>query len=292
MLTFKRKFLDAIRRGEKTQTLRIWKYLRVHPGQKSYIPGIGPIMIDSAEQVNLSDLTDADAIPDGFPTIEALKKEIRKIYGTFPEGEMYRIRFHILEDSSKKSEEKTTDSAPCNSQVTESVPIIENRMVKKENSQDKPFIHEMKGDLIGSLSVATSKETKDLRMDSGKEKNQDKNCQSLTSQTEPESHKKPTPKSLTEAEVVKKLVQRCRVNRNVCDWNHEPGKSQDFFSLFMLSPRDERGIPTLDGYRLRSLMRDEVTHEEWDPICWIAEEVCRAWTEWQYAIEHWTLAEK
>lgn len=92
---------------------------------------------------------------------------------------------------------------------------------------------------------------------------------------------------LSEDEVAEKIIRRCRINRNVCDWNHEPGKSQDFYALFLQSPRNSEGIPLLDGYRLRYLMRGKVTEEQWEEICWIASEVCTAWTEWQYAVEHW-----
>jgi hypothetical protein len=81
MLLFKRKFLDAIRSGTKTQTIRLWKFRRMRAGQRSYIPGIGHIRITSIEQVNLDDLTDADAIPDGFSSAAALRAELHTIYG-------------------------------------------------------------------------------------------------------------------------------------------------------------------------------------------------------------------
>lgn len=50
-------------------------------GQRSYIPGIGPIRITSVEQVDVDSLTDADAIPDGFLTAAALQEELRTLYG-------------------------------------------------------------------------------------------------------------------------------------------------------------------------------------------------------------------
>jgi hypothetical protein len=81
MLLFKRKFLDDIRSGAKTQTIRLWKHRMMRSGQRSYIPGVGYIRINSVEQVEVDSLTDADAIPDGFPTAAALKKELRSIYG-------------------------------------------------------------------------------------------------------------------------------------------------------------------------------------------------------------------
>jgi hypothetical protein len=81
MLLFKKKFLPAIRSGEKTQTIRLWKHRQMRSGQRSYIPGIGHIQITSVEPVDIDALTDADAVPDGFPTAAALQAELRTIYG-------------------------------------------------------------------------------------------------------------------------------------------------------------------------------------------------------------------
>jgi hypothetical protein len=81
MLLFKKKFLPAIRAGAKTQTIRLWKFRHMRAGQKSYIPGIGAIRITAVEPVEIDALTDADAIPDGFPSASALQHELRTIYG-------------------------------------------------------------------------------------------------------------------------------------------------------------------------------------------------------------------
>jgi hypothetical protein len=81
MLLFKKKFLPAIRAGEKTQTIRLWKFRHMRAGQRSYIPGVGPIQITSIEPVDIAALTDADAIPDGFESASALQHELRTIYG-------------------------------------------------------------------------------------------------------------------------------------------------------------------------------------------------------------------
>ena len=80
MLLFKKKFLDAIRAGEKTQTIRLWKHRQMRAGQRSYIPGIGPIRIKTVEQVELEKLTDDDARPDGFATADLLRAEIHELY--------------------------------------------------------------------------------------------------------------------------------------------------------------------------------------------------------------------
>ena len=80
MLLFKKKFLPAIRLGQKTQTIRLWKYRRMRPGQRSYIPGAGYIRLEKVEEVQLDALTDADARPDGFETAGQLRAEIARLY--------------------------------------------------------------------------------------------------------------------------------------------------------------------------------------------------------------------
>ena len=99
MLLFKKKFLPAIRSGEKTQTIRLWKHRMMRDGQRSYIPGIGYIRIDRVEQVRLDELTDEDALPDGFETADALRAEISSIYAEKLAGghQAFRVVFHVLE---------------------------------------------------------------------------------------------------------------------------------------------------------------------------------------------------
>lgn len=98
MLLFKRKFLDAIRVGEKTQTIRVWTHRRMKVGQRSYIPGIGHIRIEAVDPVRIEDLTDVDALPDGFPSADALREELRAIYGERLDGggSAFRVVFHVL----------------------------------------------------------------------------------------------------------------------------------------------------------------------------------------------------
>ena len=80
MLLFKKKFLPAIRCGEKTQTIRLWKFRKMKAGQRSYIPGAGYIRITAVEEVELDRLTDSDARPDGFDSADALRTEIAALY--------------------------------------------------------------------------------------------------------------------------------------------------------------------------------------------------------------------
>ncbi len=99
MLLFKKKFLPAIRAGEKTQTIRLWKHRMMRSGQRSYIPGAGYITIERVEQVELANLTDADAIPDGFATAVALRAELDSLYADkIAAGyKAFRVVFHLQE---------------------------------------------------------------------------------------------------------------------------------------------------------------------------------------------------
>src|SRR5262245_25512730 len=100
MLLFKKKFLDAIRRGEKSQTIRLWRFRHMRSGQGSYIPGVGPIRVTLVEPVDIESLTDADAIPDGFPSAVALQTELRTVYGDkLSQGhKVFRINFECVGD--------------------------------------------------------------------------------------------------------------------------------------------------------------------------------------------------
>ena len=104
MLLFKKKFLAAIRRGEKTQTIRLWKHRRLCSGQRSYIPGIGAIRIVAVEEVRLEELTDEDARLDGFDTADALRAEIEQLYpDRLAAGcTAFRILFELLAAEQQK----------------------------------------------------------------------------------------------------------------------------------------------------------------------------------------------
>lgn len=100
MLLFRAKFLPAIRSGAKTQTIRLWTHRMMRTGQRSYIPGFGPVRITLVEQVDLDRLTDADARPDGFETADELRDELRQIYdkATLSERRAYRVVFEPAEE--------------------------------------------------------------------------------------------------------------------------------------------------------------------------------------------------
>jgi hypothetical protein len=80
-LLFKKCFWDAIREGTKRTTVRRWRAARVKPGGRAWAPGVGWLTILSVDVVrSLEQLTDADAIADGFTTAADMRKVLREIY--------------------------------------------------------------------------------------------------------------------------------------------------------------------------------------------------------------------
>ena len=104
MLLFKKKFLDAIRSGRKTQTIRLWKYPKMRAGQRSYIPGAGYIRVTAVDEVSLDSLTDDDARRDGFDNAAGLRAEIAALYPRqLAEGQrVFRIVFACSHPSSRR----------------------------------------------------------------------------------------------------------------------------------------------------------------------------------------------
>jgi hypothetical protein len=94
MLLFKKKFLEPIASGAKRQTVRIWPRRRLRAGQVEFIPGLGRIRVTAFEAVRPQDLTDEDAVLDGFASREALLAELRLLYGDRLDSvPCFRIRF-------------------------------------------------------------------------------------------------------------------------------------------------------------------------------------------------------
>jgi hypothetical protein len=106
MLLFKKQFLPAIRSGQKTQTIRVWKHRRVRAGQRSYVPGAGPIRITAVDEIQLDQLTDDDARPDGFTTADQLRAEVARLYPDQLAGgcRAYRVRFRLIDGERDENE--------------------------------------------------------------------------------------------------------------------------------------------------------------------------------------------
>lgn len=98
MLMMKKIYFDAIRRGEKTTTLRYWRWPRVRPGTVQTIRGLGSIRIDDLTAVGKDDLTDAHARADGFEGLAALREAMDAIYPPANRDgrRLYLVRFTFL----------------------------------------------------------------------------------------------------------------------------------------------------------------------------------------------------
>jgi hypothetical protein len=79
-ILFKRRFIDAIRRGDKTTTLRRWKSSRLRAGSRAKVRGLGWLNILSCDEIELKDLTEADAQADGFKSLKELLRTLAQIY--------------------------------------------------------------------------------------------------------------------------------------------------------------------------------------------------------------------
>jgi len=103
MLLMKKRFFPAIRCGEKTTTLRYWRWRHVGAGQVHTVPGLGKVRIDSAEAVRLAELTDSHAADDGFASLAELRAALEEMYtGTnLDDGEaerkLYLVHFTLLD---------------------------------------------------------------------------------------------------------------------------------------------------------------------------------------------------
>jgi hypothetical protein len=111
MLLFKKKFLPAIRSGQKTQTIRLWSCRRMRPGQRSYIPGAGYIHVTEVDPIQLDALQDDDALPDGFATADELRRELQGLYADqLAAGwQAYRIRFELVSEEWRPDTQSAMD---------------------------------------------------------------------------------------------------------------------------------------------------------------------------------------
>jgi len=94
-LFFKKIFLDAIRTGRKTTTLRRWAKCRIHPGDRVYVLRLGWLAIGMVEVIEFHALGDTDAKADGFASLAELKNAMDEIYPDHKRDgkRWYRIHF-------------------------------------------------------------------------------------------------------------------------------------------------------------------------------------------------------
>lgn len=81
-LFFKKPLQVAIREGRKRTTIRRWPAGRpgVRAGQRAYSPGLGWLLIETVDRVDLATLGDDDARADGFASADLLRAALRDLY--------------------------------------------------------------------------------------------------------------------------------------------------------------------------------------------------------------------
>ncbi len=142
MLLLKKHLVQLVREGKKRQTIRVWSRPVVCAGQISYTPGLGKMLITRVDEITgFDELTDADAVADGFSNKSELLAELKRHYPHIPPGKrLFRIMFQwplAVVDSDKpalqpvarmeKSGERTT-----NKKANVSQPVI--RLAKNPDS--------------------------------------------------------------------------------------------------------------------------------------------------------------
>ena len=90
-MTFTKRLRDAVRRGEITVSVRIWKSPRVIVGNR-YSMDEGEIEIDSIEPIGFPDITPQLALASGFLGVLDLLKVAKHGSG----DNIYLIRFHYI----------------------------------------------------------------------------------------------------------------------------------------------------------------------------------------------------
>jgi len=93
MLMMRKEYFDAVRAGAKTTTLRFWRHARVRAGTVHTVRGLGRLHIEAVRDVDLADLTDADARADGFESLGALRRALGRHYA--PEDRTGRTLYHV-----------------------------------------------------------------------------------------------------------------------------------------------------------------------------------------------------
>lgn len=79
-LFFKRDLQQAIREGRKVTTIRRWDRPLLAVGQQAFSPGLGWLLVEAVEVVELESLSDDHARADGFETKVLLVQALREFY--------------------------------------------------------------------------------------------------------------------------------------------------------------------------------------------------------------------
>src|SRR5688500_3741583 len=109
-LLFKKVFWDAIRAGTKRTTVRRWPRPRVSAGSRAFAPGIGWLAVESVDEIaDLARLSEADAVADGFASVEDMIETLLSLYPAHAtDGKRWvRVAFHAEDGLTTESTENT-----------------------------------------------------------------------------------------------------------------------------------------------------------------------------------------
>jgi len=87
------RFGPGIRDGSITLTFRRWKRRQVVAGRR-YRTTVGQVDVDAIDEVGLDDITEADAVRAGYPSVDALVADLR---GS-PSDPIYRIELRAVHE--------------------------------------------------------------------------------------------------------------------------------------------------------------------------------------------------
>ena len=92
-MQFKKELRDAVKSGEITKSVRIWKSARVKAGH-SYKLSPGHVVVDSIHRIDLQDITASLARETGFGSVTSLLKTANHGQG----DNVYLVSFHYVEE--------------------------------------------------------------------------------------------------------------------------------------------------------------------------------------------------
>lgn len=113
-LFFKKRFQDAIRAGTKRTTIRRWDRPLLQAGQQAFSPGLGWLLIEAVDAVELDALGDDDAGADGFASAAEMKQLLIELYPRHAtdQKQWFRIRFHLHAPHESPRRRASDENAP------------------------------------------------------------------------------------------------------------------------------------------------------------------------------------
>lgn len=109
MILFKPMFVGPILAGTKTQTRRTgskrWKIGSIHQAKTSYAKDavFAKLRIVAIRQEKLGEMTEADAVAEGFSCVMAFQNAFRSMYGTWDADQLvWVIDFELVKEEDSK----------------------------------------------------------------------------------------------------------------------------------------------------------------------------------------------